>query len=139
MQRLILCITLPIAVHTSLTLKSNIFLYRSTEFHVLAIAQKYMVFSMGTSTDKAGYISDILVWFDSINVLCSQQKKKKKKSKPKDQHWLCLNFHVVFSFVCKKMLAPLQHEVSMHLHSFKFYIKRQPPPPPFFLIRLHFI
>lgn len=42
MQRLIFYNTLSIAVHTSLTLKSNIFLYRSTE--VLAIAQKYKVF-----------------------------------------------------------------------------------------------
>lgn len=71
-----------------------------------------------------------LVWQHKCSLLSTE--KKKKKSKPKDQHWLCLNFHVVFSFVCKKMLAPLQHEVSMHLHSFKFYIKRQPPPPPFF-------
>lgn len=42
MQRLISYNTLPIAIHTSLALKSNIFLYRSTD--VLAIAQKYRVF-----------------------------------------------------------------------------------------------
>ena len=54
MQRLILYNTLPIALHTSVTLESNKFLYRSTQ--VLAIAQKYRVFSMDTSNDKAGYI-----------------------------------------------------------------------------------
>lgn len=59
MQGLILYNTLPIAVHTSLTLKSNTFLYRSTQ--VLAIAQKYRVFSMDTSNDKAGYI--VKFWF----------------------------------------------------------------------------
>lgn len=51
--------TLPIVVHTSLTLKSNIFLYKLTE--VIAIAQKYRVFSMNTSNDKAGYI--MTFWF----------------------------------------------------------------------------
>lgn len=54
MQRLILYNTLPTVVHTSLTLKSNIFLYKSTE--VIAIAQKYRILSMDTSNDKAGYI-----------------------------------------------------------------------------------
>lgn len=60
MQRLILFNALHIAVHVSLTLKSNIFLYRSTE--VLAIAQKYRLFFNGFWTnDKAGYI--VTFWF----------------------------------------------------------------------------
>lgn len=65
---------------------------------------------MGTSNDKAGYYSDVLVWFDSVNVRCSQ----KKKSKPKDEHWLRLKFY--YFSVYMKMFAPSQHEVSTHLH-----------------------
>lgn len=103
MQRLILFNTLLIVVHTSLTLKSNICLYKLTD--VIAIAQKYGVFSMNTSNDKAGYI--MTFWFGLTALMFIALEKK--NSKLKHRHWLHLKFHF---FVYED--APPQYEVSMH-------------------------
>lgn len=96
-------------VEISLALKSNIFLYKSTE--VIAIAQKYRVFSMNTSNDKAGYI-DNLVWFDSINVHCSQ-KEKEKQTVNQNTDIGCIS-NPIISLQCEE--APPQHPASTRLH-----------------------
>lgn len=108
--------TLPIAVHTSPTLK-----YMSTQVNR---SPRYCteiqgIFSpLDTSNDKAGYT--VTFWFDSIHVCCSPKEKKKKRTKTSkpvaSQLLLFPHMHEM------KTPAPLGEHASP---SFKFKFKKK--------------
>lgn len=102
-QRLILY-NIPIAFHTSLTLKLNIFLYTSPE--VFAIAQKYMLFFNGYNEWQGRLYSYILVWFDSMFIALVRNKKKSKSN----------TGFVSNSVISLCVWRCLQKELSIHLH-----------------------